>query len=212
MQSTSRPTKTNRPSAATTDEKATNAAADVKAAADAAQRANDASADARQRSDSAQQLAQQTSARLDATIHSLDNYRLAATQNVYFRAGKSQLTPEDIRLLDQVIARVSELNGYVVAIQGSTDRTGGKAYKLALSQRRAEAVERYLTLHGVPLRRVHVLGNGSENPNAKNSTRTGRRDERRAEVRIYTLSMDAASATARFNSEPDALPEPAAQQ
>src|SRR5579884_1032079 len=77
---------------AATDEKATSAAADAKAAADAAQHANQATADAAQRADSAQQVAQQTSARLDATIHSLDNYRLAETRNLYFRVGKSQLT------------------------------------------------------------------------------------------------------------------------
>ena len=196
----------------TTDEKATNAAADAKAAADAAQRANETATDARQRADSAEQVAQQTSARLDATIHSLDHYRLAATLNVYFRVGRSQLTPEGVRLLDEVIAKFSGLNGCEVEIQGSTDRSGGKAYNLALSQRRAEAVERYLIGHGVPLRRLHVIGVGSENRNASNSTRGARHDERRAEVRVYTLSIDLGSATAGMSSGEASTLQAASQQ
>ena len=40
----------------------------------------------------------------------------------------------------------------------------GKEENLALSRRRAEAVERYLVTQNVPLRAIHVIGLGEEAP------------------------------------------------
>src|SRR5579884_2133731 len=185
---------------ATTDEKATQAGRDAKAAADAAQRANDAASQAGQRADNARQLAEQTGSRLDSTINNLDNYRLVDTQKVYFKFGKSELTDEGKQQLDQAIAQLGNVKAYVVEIEGFTDRTGGKAYNLALSQRRADAVQRYLTLHNVPLRKVHVVGIGSEDPNADNKTRAGRKEERRVDVRVYALDITGQGANQPLSS------------
>jgi len=185
---------------ATTDEKATQAGRDAKAAAEAAARANDAATSAGQRADNARQLAEQTGTRLDSTINNLDNYRLVDTQKVYFRFGKSELTDEGKQQLDQAISQLGNVKSYVIEIEGFTDRTGGKAYNLGLSQRRADAVERYLTLHNVPLRKVHVVGIGSEDPNADMKTRAGRKEERRVDVRVYALDINGQGANTPMSS------------
>ena len=45
-------------------------------------------------------------------------------------------------------------------LEGYTDSTGSLDYNLALSQRRVEAVRRFLVQQGVDLRRIHAAGLG----------------------------------------------------
>jgi outer membrane protein OmpA-like peptidoglycan-associated protein len=52
----------------------------------------------------------------------------------------------------------------VVELTGFTDRIGTQSYNLALSRRRAEAVQRYLVRQKVPLRSIHIVGLGKEAP------------------------------------------------
>lgn len=51
-----------------------------------------------------------------------------------------------------------------VTITGHTDRIGSDAYNLKLSQRRAEAVKKYLAARGVEDRRLETIGRGKANP------------------------------------------------
>jgi outer membrane protein OmpA-like peptidoglycan-associated protein len=52
----------------------------------------------------------------------------------------------------------------VVELAGFTDKRGSTNYNLALSRRRAEAVQRYLVMQKVPLRAIHIVGLGEEAP------------------------------------------------
>jgi OOP family OmpA-OmpF porin len=75
-------------------------------------------------------------------------------------------------------------SGYLVEIQGFTDSTGSENTNVALSQRRAENVLRYLVGKGVPLHRISIIGLGEANPAADNTTRDGRAQNRRVEIRV----------------------------
>jgi len=183
---------------AAVDEKAVEANKRAQEAAEAARLANEAAAHANdnatqagQRADAAKTEADQLGAKMDTAFGNLANYQLQGTTKVYFGIAKSNLAKDEQAKLDPVIQGLGSSKVYVIEVEGFTDRTGSREGNLALSQRRADAVLRYLTLHNVPLRVIHVDGVGNEDPNAVNKTRADRKENRRVDVRVYTLNLDA---------------------
>ena len=69
-------------------------------------------------------------------------------------------------------------------VSGHTDSTGSADYNLNLSRERASSVASYLQGQGVKSSRFEVLGLGSSNPIASNSTADGRAQNRRVEIKI----------------------------
>ena len=196
---------------ASADEKAMDAGRKAGDAATAASKANDAAMQAGQhadqagqRADSAHTLAEQTGTKLDQTVQNMDNYRLANTEKVLFRFGRADLTKDAKTELDSTAQSVSSMKNYLLEVEGYTDRSGGKNYNLALSQRRADTVVRYLTLHNVPLRKIHQIGVGSESPNADNHTRAARKGERRVDVRVYALDTTGGNGPLQSSTSPAA--------
>ena len=103
----------------------------------------------------------------------------------------STLTPEAKSTLDRIAGDLGgQRNGFMLELQGYTDGTGSEQYNIGLSQRRAEAVERYLVSKNVPLFRVSIVGLGKDNPIADNKTSTGRAQNRRVEVRVLKSSSN----------------------
>src|SRR5258706_15403006 len=93
--------------------------------------------------------------------------------------------------------------GYVVEVSGFADATGSVARNRALSQRRADAVIRYLVEnHQIPLRRIVTpYGFGETNPVADNKTREGRTENRRVEVKVL-VSKGITAPTPTMNVNP----------
>ncbi len=69
-------------------------------------------------------------------------------------------------------------------IEGHTDSTGSAEYNLDLSQRRADAVRRFLQLEGIAATRMEASGYGMERPLADNADPAGRKKNRRVEIVI----------------------------
>lgn len=174
-------------------------AADQKAVAaqTAANTADQKAVAAQTAANTASQGVQQANTRiggLETRINSLDNYTASAPQSVTFTLGSSTLSDEARATLDSVASGLSgQQSGYLIEIQGFTDSTGSENTNVTLSQRRAEAVLRYLVSKGVPLHRLNIVGLGEANPAADNNTRDGRAQNRRVEVRV--LRSAAARAT-----------------
>jgi outer membrane protein OmpA-like peptidoglycan-associated protein len=184
------------------DEKAMEADRKAGSAGDAARQANQAASQAQQTATGANQLAQQSmnragqvESKLDTTVNNLDNYKLAGTEKVYFRVNRADLTKDEMAKLDQAVQNVAGAKNYVIEVEGYTDRTGPKSLNLDLSRRRAEAVVRYLTVEkNIPLRKIHDVGVGADFPNAVNKTRADRKENRRVEVKVFTLDMTGTTA------------------
>jgi OOP family OmpA-OmpF porin len=70
-------------------------------------------------------------------------------------------------------------------IEGNTDIRGSPASNKTLSQRRAEAVKKYLVSNfQLPEQRFLAVGRGSENPVAPNTTEDGRALNRRTDIKV----------------------------
>lgn len=132
-------------------------------------------------------------ASLETKLGSVHNYELNSTESVVFGFDRHDLNDEAKAKLNELMAKVKGNPVFVVEVQGYTDKTGSTAYNLALSEKRADAVVRYLTTtYNIPLRNIHKLGVGSDDPVADNATRDGRKQNRRVEVRVFTPEISAA--------------------
>ncbi len=137
----------------------------------------------------AQETADSAVAGVNATndrISALDDYVPQETTAVNFRTGSAVLTADGKAKLDAIATKALNAKGYVLEVTGFADATGNTAFNRSLSQRRADAVIRYLVeQHQIPLRRVITpYGFGSSNPVADNKTRDGRAQNRRVEVKV----------------------------
>jgi outer membrane protein OmpA-like peptidoglycan-associated protein len=137
----------------------------------------------------AQETADAAVAGVNATnqrITALDDYVVQSTATVNFRVGSAWLSPEAKMSLDEVATAASGLKGYTIEITGFASSEGGTAMNKRLSQRRAQAVIDYLVEnHNVPLRRIGTsYGFGELQAIADNTTREGREQNRRVEVKL----------------------------
>jgi len=137
----------------------------------------------------AQETADAAAAGVNATndrISAMDDYVPQESAAVNFRTGSSLLTPDAKTKLDEIANKALNAKGYVLEVTGFADATGSTERNRLLSQRRADAVIRYLVeQHQIPLRRIITpYGFGESNPIADNTTRTGRSENRRVEVKV----------------------------
>lgn len=111
--------------------------------------------------------------------------KIEILQRVLFATGKAIIKRRSYNLLDQV-AQTLRAHDEIgkVRIEGHTDAQGGERYNRRLSQRRAEAVRRYLIDKDVAPERLQAKGYGESKPIASNRTAKGRRQNRRVEFTI----------------------------
>ncbi|MBH1986833.1 MAG: peptidoglycan-associated lipoprotein Pal [Burkholderiales bacterium] len=79
--------------------------------------------------------------------------------------------------------RLNAAKAKKILIEGHTDERGGREYNLALGQKRAEAVQKSLTLLGVSADQVEAVSYGEERPAASGSTEEAWAQNRRAELK-----------------------------
>jgi outer membrane protein OmpA-like peptidoglycan-associated protein len=137
----------------------------------------------------AQETADAAVAGVNATnerISSLDDYVVQSTATVNFRVGSSVLSPEAKASLDEVANASTGLKGYTIEVTGFASADGSTAMNKKLSQRRAQAVIDYLVeQHNIPLRRIGTsYGFGELQAVADNTTREGREQNRRVEIKL----------------------------
>ena len=105
-------------------------------------------------------------------------------RNILFEYDKSNLLPESKILLDGLIKTLEDNPKLNVELKGHTDNSGKDNYNQSLSQRRTNAVIRYMTTRGISAFRIIGWGYGEKRPVANNQTEDGRRLNRRVEIRL----------------------------
>jgi outer membrane protein OmpA-like peptidoglycan-associated protein len=124
--------------------------------------------------------------RVNERVVSLDDYVVQNTSVVLFRKNSAALSSKSKQQLDEIARQALKARGYVLEISGLIRPDGDATINRGLSQRRADAVIRYLTeTHKIPLRRIVTsTSHGQSQPVADNSTRGGRQHDRGVEVKI----------------------------
>ena len=102
-------------------------------------------------------------------------------KTIYFAFDQSTLSAEGKATADAIGQLMKEAPEITVRIEGHADERGTNEYNLALGERRAQAVQQYLSSYGVDASRVSVLSYGEEKPATEggdeSSWSKNRRDE-----------------------------------
>ena len=104
------------------------------------------------------------------------------SDEVLFDVDEAELKPGGMQRLSRVAEFLRRNPDRNVLIEGHTDSTAPDDYNLALSQRRANAVEDFLIAQGVDPTRISAVGYGERQPIATNDTVAGRQANRRVEI------------------------------
>lgn len=104
------------------------------------------------------------------------------TFNLLFGFDKAEITPEMIPILEQAKVILNEDMSVRFTVAGHTDWTGPEVYNQGLSERRAAAVRNWLVENAVTASRLDVIGYGETKPKYDNTTREGRKLNRRVEL------------------------------
>ena len=108
--------------------------------------------------------------------------KIVIKERIEFTSGGAKISDDSLNTLRQV-AVVVKANRHIprFRVEGHTDNLGNAEFNVALSNRRAEQVRRFLIDLGVDGDRLEVKGYGPSKPIASNGTARGRAKNRRVE-------------------------------
>ncbi|MGD2153837.1 MAG: peptidoglycan-associated lipoprotein Pal [Gemmatimonadales bacterium] len=105
-------------------------------------------------------------------------------ERVHFDFDKSDIRPDAEEVLQRKVTVLREYPSVDLRIEGHCDERGSNEYNLALGQRRAEAVRRYLVSYGIDVGRFATISYGEERPTVRASNEDAWAQNRRAEFRV----------------------------
>ena len=123
----------------------------------------------------------------DIPLQPIESNAHIILKNVFFDTKKTELKPESITELDNVVKLMNENPTIKILISGYTDNVGKPADNVILSKGRAVAVVNYLLGKGIKNERLSFKGMGETNPVAGNKTEEGRALNRRTELSIVSV-------------------------
>lgn len=112
---------------------------------------------------------------------SREEYRL---KDIYFDSDKADLKEASYKSLENLLQILNSHSTMIIEIAGHTDSDNTDDYNQALSQRRTEAVVKYLTDHNIGPARLKAKGYGERDPISTNDTEEGKARNRRVVFRV----------------------------
>jgi peptidoglycan-associated lipoprotein len=112
----------------------------------------------------------------------LARQKALAQTTFYFDFDSSELSAED---RDALVFHAEDLKANPtrrVRLEGHADERGTREYNLALGERRAQAVERYLQVNGVSAAQMETISYGEERPAQTGTTEAAFTANRRVEL------------------------------
>lgn len=109
--------------------------------------------------------------------------RALATRVFYFEFDKSDLSAEARAALVHHANNLKANPNMRVRLEGHADERGTREYNLALGERRAQAIERYLQVQGVAASQLETVSYGEERPADTGTTEASYSRNRRVEMK-----------------------------
>jgi len=106
------------------------------------------------------------------------------SERVFFDFDRSDIRSDMESVLQRKVSVLREYPGIVLRIEGNADERGSNEYNLALGQRRAEAVRRYLLSYGLEAGRFSTISYGEERPLVRASNEQAWAQNRRDDFAI----------------------------
>jgi peptidoglycan-associated lipoprotein len=103
---------------------------------------------------------------------------------VYFDFDKDEIRDDQKATLDGKVGIMKANPGLRLRVAGHTDDRGSDEYNLALGQRRAASVQRYLVSRGLDASRFETVSFGEERPAAQGENEDAWAKNRRAEFEV----------------------------
>lgn len=108
----------------------------------------------------------------------------AVFKPIYFEYDRSNIRPEFQPVLENISKWLADKPASELLIEGHCDERGTDEYNLALGERRALSVRRYLVALGVLADRLHTISYGEEKSAALGSDEAAWQKNRRAEFKV----------------------------
>ncbi len=119
----------------------------------------------------------------DAEVYKQGDRLIIRLKAMSFAVGQAVIEAQNYPLLSKVQRAIGLFGEPRAIIEGHTDSTGSAAANLALSQKRAEAVQAYLIANDtLPAEKIEAKGYGSERPLASDQSAEGRAINRRIDI------------------------------
>jgi peptidoglycan-associated lipoprotein len=159
----------------------------ARVAADSAERARQAELASRARADSIERvrLAAEASVR-DAAAEKGAELTKELGVMVHFDVAQARLQPDGRTALDRKVEILNANPSVRLLITGACDERGSDAYNVALGERRAAAVQRYLIEKGIDVARLDQASSGESAPVDSGTGETAWARNRRAEFVVVS--------------------------
>ena len=102
--------------------------------------------------------------RVDRDGNPIDASGRPLGRTFYFELDQARLSERDLRVLAMHAEYLGDFRNRSVLIEGHCDERGTREYNLALGERRAQAVQRYLATAGVRASQIEIVSFGEERP------------------------------------------------
>ncbi|WP_104204219.1 peptidoglycan-associated lipoprotein Pal [Billgrantia saliphila] len=105
--------------------------------------------------------------------------RIPEVRTIYFDYDRDNIRPEFESVLVAHSRYLRSNPSARVVLQGHTDERGTREYNLALGERRAKSVQRFLEVQGVSPSQLEIVSYGEERPAARGSSDDSHAQNRR---------------------------------
>ena len=102
--------------------------------------------------------------------------------SVYYDYDRSDIKSEDVKLIEAHAQYLREHTDLKVKVEGNADERGSAEYNLALGQRRADAVQKRMTILGIPSDRIETVSFGKEKPKVRGHDESSWSENRRSDI------------------------------